>query len=43
MSILQIAEQVGYGNAGNFTTAFRKRMGVTPSTYRQTMQSKGIE
>lgn len=42
MSVLQIAEQVGYGNAGNFTTAFRKRMGVTPSAYRQTMQPRGM-
>lgn len=38
MSIQQIAEQVGFGTGGNFTTAFRKRMGMTPSAYRQGLQ-----
>jgi len=40
MSIQSIAEQVGYGNAGNFTTAFRKRMGMTPSVYRQALRDQ---
>ncbi len=40
MSVQQIAEQVGYGNAGNFTTAFRKRLGVTPTTYRLALQER---
>lgn len=38
-SIQEIATLVGYGNAGNFTTAFRKRMGLPPSLYRQELQS----
>lgn len=38
MSIQQISEQVGFGTGGNFTTAFRKRMGMTPSAYRQGLQ-----
>lgn len=40
MSIQKIAEQVGFGGAGNFTTAFRKRMGMTPSLYRQALQDR---
>lgn len=39
MSVLQIAEQTGFNNAGNFATAFRERMGMTPSAYRQAMQA----
>lgn len=37
MSIQKVAEQVGFGNGGNFTTAFRRRMGMTPSVYRQAL------
>lgn len=40
MSIQQIAEQVGFGTGGNFTTAFRKRMGMTPSAYRHGLQEE---
>jgi DNA-binding response OmpR family regulator len=35
LDIQQIADQVGYGNAGNFATMFRERLGVTPREYRQ--------
>lgn len=35
LDIQQIADHVGYGNAGNFTTMFRERLGVTPRDYRQ--------
>jgi DNA-binding response OmpR family regulator len=35
LDIQQIADQVGYGSASNFTTMFRERMGVTPRDYRQ--------
>lgn len=38
MSMLDIADQIGFQNAANFATAFRERMGVTPSAYRQSMQ-----
>lgn len=38
MSMLDIADQIGFQNAANFATAFRERMGMTPSVYRQSMQ-----
>jgi len=34
-SILQIAEQVGYLDSNNFSTAFKKTMGKSPRQYRQ--------
>ncbi|HLP24366.1 MAG TPA: helix-turn-helix domain-containing protein [Acidobacteriota bacterium] len=40
MSVQQIAEQVGFGTGANFTTAFRKRMGMTPTHYRRGLQDK---
>ena len=39
MSVQEIADQTGFNNAGNFATAFRERMGMTPSAYRQAMQA----
>ena len=33
--IAEIAAAVGFSNAGNFATAFRDRMGVTPGGYRK--------
>lgn len=38
MSIQDIAEQVGFHSAANFATAFRQRMGITPSQYRKNLQ-----
>ncbi|HEX5337405.1 MAG TPA: DNA-binding response regulator [Gallionella sp.] len=38
LSMLDIADQIGFQNAANFSTAFRERVGMTPSTYRQSMQ-----
>jgi DNA-binding response OmpR family regulator len=35
LGMQDIAEQVGFRSASNFTTAFRERVGVTPSQYRQ--------
>ncbi len=35
LDVQQIALQVGYGSAANFTTMFRERLGVTPRDYRQ--------
>jgi AraC-like DNA-binding protein len=35
LDIQQIADQVGYGSASNFTTMFREHMGVTPRDYRK--------
>ena len=34
LGMQDIAEQVGFRSASNFTTAFRERMGMTPSRYR---------
>ncbi len=43
MGVEQIATQVGFGTGANFTTAFRKRMGMTPTHYRQAIQSQPPE
>ncbi|MDX9706308.1 MAG: helix-turn-helix domain-containing protein [Azospira sp.] len=39
MTVEQIALHVGFGTGANFTTAFRKRMGMTPTHYRQAMRA----
>lgn len=41
LDIQQIADQVGYGSASNFTTMFRERIGVTPRDYRQARREQG--
>ena len=33
--VAEIAGAVGFSNAGNFATAFREKMGVTPGAYRK--------
>ena len=38
--IEEIAENVGYTDAGYFTKVFRKHEGVTPSQYRQSVRNK---
>lgn len=43
MTIRKIAAQVGFGNAGNFATAFRERMGMAPSDYREAARESGKE
>ncbi|MFN3586287.1 MAG: response regulator [Moraxellaceae bacterium] len=40
LDIQQIADHVGYGSAGNFTTMFRDRLGVTPRDYRQAQRER---
>jgi DNA-binding response OmpR family regulator len=40
IDVQDIAFLIGFNNAGNFATAFRERMGVTPSAYRQSMQDR---
>lgn len=35
MDVQEVARAVGFRGAGNFTTAFRERHGVTPSRYRE--------
>ncbi len=39
LPVSEIALAVGYGNNANFSTAFKKRFGMTPKQYRQ-LQSK---
>ncbi len=34
LSVVNIAEEIGFSSAANFATAFRERFGVTPSAYR---------
>lgn len=41
MEIQDIADHVGFQSSANFATAFRERLGVTPSVYRRAMQSVG--
>lgn len=43
LEIQQISDQVGYGNAANFTTMFKERFGVTPGEYRHTCQQRDRE
>ena len=38
IDVQDIALLIGFNNAGNFATAFRERMGVTPSAYRAKKQ-----
>jgi DNA-binding response OmpR family regulator len=40
IDVQDIALLIGFNNAGNFATAFRERIGVTPSAYRQAIQQK---
>jgi len=40
IDVQDIALLIGFNNAGNFATAFRERMGVTPTAYRQAIQQK---
>lgn len=40
IDVQDIALLIGFNNAGNFATAFRERLGVTPSAYRQGLQHK---
>ncbi|MET0322433.1 MAG: response regulator [Duganella sp.] len=40
IDVQDIALLIGFNNAGNFATAFRERLGVTPSAYRQAIQQK---
>lgn len=43
MPVQEIAEQVGFQTGASFATVFRKRMGMTPSMYRLSLQEKSGE
>ena len=40
IDVQDIALLIGFNNAGNFATAFRERMGITPSAFRQSLHKK---
>ncbi len=40
IDVQDIALLIGFNNAGNFAAAFRERMGVTPTAYRQAIQQQ---
>ncbi len=40
IDVQDIALLIGFNNAGNFATAFRERMGITPSAFRHSIQHK---
>ena len=42
MTVLQIAQEVGYESVGQFNVVFRRQYGVTPSQYRKMSHSKKI-
>lgn len=42
MTVLQIAQEVGYESVGQFNVVFRRQYGVTPSQYRKMSHSKTI-
>ena len=37
LSIVEVAERVGYGDYGYFTKAFKKNVGISPSKYRKNL------
>ena len=39
LGMQDIADQIGFRSACNFTTAFRERTGMTPTAYRSSMQA----
>lgn len=39
LSVTAISAQLGFGNSSQFSAAFKRRFGMTPSTYRQYIQS----
>ncbi|MEJ2795350.1 response regulator [Iodobacter sp. LRB] len=41
MSVIDIAEQLGFQSACNFTTAFKEHFSQTPSAFRQTIKLAG--
>lgn len=43
ISVQKVAEQVGFQTGAGFATLFRKRMGMTPSMYRLSLQEKSDE
>lgn len=42
LGMQEIAENIGFRSACNFTTAFRERLGVTPSQYRRSARQEPL-
>jgi DNA-binding response OmpR family regulator len=42
LGMQEIAENIGFRSACNFTTAFRERLGVTPSQYRKAARQDAV-
>lgn len=42
LGMQEIAENIGFRSACNFTTAFRERLGVTPSQYRRSARQEQV-
>jgi DNA-binding response OmpR family regulator len=42
LNMLDIATEIGFQSAANFTTAFRERMGVTPTAYRKAVRKESF-
>lgn len=40
LSISEIADKVGYQDTGYFTTLFKKKLAITPNSYRDTVRAK---
>lgn len=40
LGMQDIADQIGFRSACNFTTAFRERVGMTPTVYRSSVQAR---
>jgi AraC-like DNA-binding protein len=38
-NVKEIAEQLGFQNAGNFATAFKARFGISPTAYRESVST----
>jgi AraC family transcriptional regulator len=38
MSVTQVASNMGFSETSSFTTTFRKRMGLTPTAYRRSLE-----
>jgi len=43
VSIIEIAERVGFGSGANFSTAFKSRFGITPRQYRHPRADLGSD
>lgn len=43
LNVTQIAYQLGYTDAANFTRAFRREAGISPSEYRRALETQAVQ